>query len=92
MTTIFFLNSLLQNCKNFNADTNSQEVKIVDEKKGKQEKGRDGGMIETHTHVGLQGETEKPSLAKYLKMFNLVTSELSILNLLLFYRFEMILM
>ena len=49
--TLYYLKSLLQNYKNYDKKTKSQEVKKIDKRKSDKERDRD--MIDIQTHINM---------------------------------------
>lgn len=49
--TLYYLKSLIQNYKNYDKKTNSQEVKKIDKRKSDKERDRD--MIDIQTHINM---------------------------------------
>ena len=69
--TLYYFKSLLQNYKNYDKKTNSQEVKKIDKRKSDKERDRDMINIQTHinmyTHIGTK--TQKRGRQKNTQMW-----------------------
>ena len=66
--TLYCLKSLLQNYKNYDKKTNSQEVKKIDKRKSDKERDRDMIYVQTHinmyTHIGTNKHKERETERK----------------------------
>ena len=66
--TLYYLKSLLQNYKNYDKKTKSQEVKKIDKRKSDKERDRDMIDIQTHinmyTHISTNTHKEKETERK----------------------------